>query len=345
MNELFKGKKALIVGGGIAGLEVANQLAETGVTVHLIEKTNVIGGHVSQWYQVFPDRDLADNIVNNLKNKTKSKVNFHFSTFITKSEKNKNDYIVELSDGESIVADTIILATGFDVFNAAIKEEYGYSIYHNVITSVELEKKLKNKSKILTTTSKEPENIAFIHCVGSRDEKVNHRYCSKVCCATAVKQAIELSEIFPNAQIFCFYMDLRMFDRYFEELYYEAQIKHKIKFIRGRLSEVAENQDETLVLKTEDTLSGKPLKLTIDMLVLMVGMEAPRDNEHIIKTLNLEKSTDSFLRNKDEHLNKNISNQEGIFLAGTCTGPKTISETIADARSAATEVMKYLNKQ
>ncbi len=118
-----------------------------------------------------------------------------------------------------------------------------------------------------------PQRIGFIHCVGSRDEKVGNLHCSKVCCVTAVKQAIEVKEMLPHAEIFLFYMDLRMFGRHFEELYKEAQQKYGIQFIRARLSEAFENPDGSLQIRIEDTLLAKPMKMTLDLLVLMVGIQ------------------------------------------------------------------------
>ena len=93
--------------------------------------------------------------------------------------------------------------------------------------------------------------------------------CSKVCCATGVKQALELKERLPDTEIYCFYMDLRMYERYFEDLYLEAQQKWGVNFIRGRLSEACENPDGTILVKVEDTLAGKPLKMSLDLMVLL----------------------------------------------------------------------------
>ena len=156
-----------------------------------------------------------------------------------------------------ITANAVLLTTGFDIFDAGRKEEYGYGIYDNVITSVELEEAFKSGMPLQTVQGGTPSRIGFIHCVGSRDEKAGNMHCSKVCCVTAVKQAIEVKEMFPSAEVFLFYMDLRMFGRHFEELYKEAQQKYGIQFIRARLSEAFENPDGTLQIRIEDTLAGQ----------------------------------------------------------------------------------------
>jgi heterodisulfide reductase subunit A len=187
-----------------------------------------------------------------------------------------------------------------------------------------------------------PKRVAFVHCVGSRDEKVNNRHCSKVCCATAVKQACEIRQLYPDCQVYNLYMDLRMFDRRFEDMYHEAQSKYHVNFIRGRLSEAGENREQQVVLKAEDTLAGRPLKLTVDLLVLMAGMEAPFMQKSLNAKLGLRTDTDGFLDTKNPFTQNNLSNIDGIFLAGACTGPKTIPETLADARAAAGLINAYL---
>ena len=165
-----------------------------------------------------------------------------------------------MNNSYELTADAILVTTGYDLFNASKKEEYGYGIYDNVITSAELEKLFSEGKSIVTSKGLPPKRVGFIHCVGSRDEKVGNKYCSKVCCVTAVKQAIELKERIPDVEAFCFYMDLRMYGMHFETLYRDSQEKYGVNFIRGRLSEACENIDGTILIKVEDTLAGRPLK-------------------------------------------------------------------------------------
>ena len=243
---------------------------------------------------------------------------------------------------ELLTADSIVLATGYELFDARRKEEYGYGIYDNVITSAELEAKFKEGKMITTHDGKTPKRVGIIHCVGSRDEKVGNLYCSKVCCVTGVKQAIEIREMLPECEVYSFYMDLRMYDRNFEELYYEAQQKWGVNFIRGRLSECAEKPDHSLVLKTEDTLSGRPLKMTVDMMVLLVGFIPRPETRKIATMLGLASGPDGFLLSADEHFQDNSASIAGVFLAGAVKGPACIVNTIADARATAMQVKAYL---
>jgi heterodisulfide reductase subunit A len=179
--------------------------------------------------------------------------------------------------------------------------------------------------------------------VGSRDEKAGNTHCSKVCCVTGVKQAIELKLLMPQTEIFCFYMDLRMFDRYFEDLYLEAQVKYGINFIRGRLSEAAENMDGSLVLKAEDTLTGRPLRLTVDSMVLLTGITSARNTREVAERLGITLASDRFIKNADNHLNTNLTAQKGIFCCGCSTGARSVAETITDARSAVLKIAEYLS--
>ena len=189
-----------------------------------------------------------------------------------------------------------------------------------------------------------PQRIALVHCVGSRDEKTGNHYCSKVCCVTGVKQAIELKKRYPGASVFCFYMDLRMYGKHYEELYRTAQEKYDIQFIRGRLSEASERMDKTLLIKAEDTLSGRPLKMNVDWLILLVGMEAGKGTRQAAGVCGLRSAESGFPETQDEHAHTNRSSREGIFLAGSCSSPMSLTDALLHARSAAWEVHRYLTE-
>ena len=258
--------------------------------------------------------------------------------------RNKDKFSIKTSDDQQLEADAIVLATGYELFDARRKEEYGYKIYDHVITSADLEQLFKTGKDLTVAAGENPKRIAFVHCVGSRDEKSGNHYCSKVCCITGVKQAIELKKNLPEAEIFCFYMDLRMYGKHFEELYREAQEKYDIQFIRGRLSEASEKIDKSLLIKAEDTLSGRPLKMNVDLLVLLIGMEAGKGTASAAASCSIGCEESGFLQTADSFLNSNSSLRDGIFLAGSCTAPMTVNDTIMHARSAAQEVNNYLQK-
>jgi heterodisulfide reductase subunit A len=331
----------IVIGGGIAGITAAGTMSGSGLKVTLIERNNKLGGHVSEWSRLFPDRRKASEVIDYLEaglGDTKIISGCSVNGIIN----NDHSFTVLTDTAGSITAEALLIATGFDLFKAAIKEEYGYNIYNNVITSAELEEMLSSGTGVLTADGRVPKRIGIIHCVGSRDEKVGNLYCSKVCCVTGVKQAIELKEMYPASEVYCFYMDLRMFDRHFEELYYEAQQKWGISFIRGRLSECAENADGSIVIKTEDTLTGKPLKMSVDLLILLVGIVPSQGTVRIAGMLGLKTGEDGFINSVDAHTMDNSSGIPGVFLAGALKGPATVNSVIADARAAAIQAIAWL---
>ncbi|MBR5856231.1 MAG: CoB--CoM heterodisulfide reductase iron-sulfur subunit A family protein, partial [Bacteroidales bacterium] len=165
------------------------------------------------------------------------------------------------------------------------------------------------------------------------------------CCATAVKQACEVKEAFPDAQVYCFYMDLRMFGRGYEDLYLKAQKDCGVRFIRGRVSEVAEDINKQLIVKAEDTLSGKPIKVTLDLLVLMSGMTNCATGKRVGSMMSLKSDEDGFFTCKDTIYSLQESDRNGIFFAGACTGPKTLPDTLHEARAAALAIHNYIKNK
>ena len=332
-----------IIGGGIAGMEAAAQLLKLGHAPILIEKGERLGGHLARWNRLFPDLTPAKDIVEELIASSKD-ANIFLKTEISFINRLKDSYNVMLSNGISISTRYILYTTGFKLFDAQKKEEYGYGIYNQVITNADLEQWF-NTGKDKRISGKEISKIGFVHCVGSRDEKARNSQCSKVCCITAIKQAIEMKEKFPDAEIYCFYMDLRLFGKKFEDFYIKAQRDYGIHFIRGRVSEVSENIDGRVIVKAEDTLAGKPLKVTLDLLVLMSGMVCNPESTKAASMLSLPIDSDGFLQSSDNVFHITSSPRKGVYYAGACTGPKTVPETLAEARSAVLEIHSDITNQ
>ena len=337
------GKHVVVIGAGVAGLETAANLATMGFRVTLVEKEETIGGHLKQWHTLFPSLISGHELLENIKRGITENVKVQTGIKIIGLEAVNDYFTVSGHNGWQEKADVVVLTTGFQLFDARRKEEYGYGIYENVITSADLEELFASDKVFVNRRGKKPERIGFVHCVGSRDEKVNNLHCSKVCCITAVKQAIEVKQHLPDAEVFCFYMDLRMFGRHYEEIYKEAQEKYNIQFIRGRLSESTEDSDGNIVVKVEDTLLGKPLRMKVGLLVLMAGMEPAKDTKTLTAMLGLNDVSDRFIHPVDELFRANCTEIPGVFVAGSLSGPKSVSDTLADARSAALAVKSFLN--
>lgn len=335
-------RHVIVIGGGVAGMQCAAELATQDINVTLIEKDSDIGGKVRGWHKLFPTFTPADEVLSGLRHKMAITSNITIKTGCqaTKITPHK----VTLSSGEEFSCDAVVIATGYTLFDARIKEEYGYGIYDNVITSADLEE-MFNKGDVRMKDGSTPRRIAILHCVGSRDEKVCQRHCSKVCCVTGVKQAIELKQLYPAADVFNFYMDIRMFGPGYEEMYREAQQRYNVHFVRGRISEVSPNIDNRLQIKAEDTLTGRPLKIGVDMLVLLIGMRSNDLNVSLQDDSGLRRQDSGFMQPKDSFLHNTESNVEGIFYAGAITAPKNVAEALNDGATAALSVTAWLNKQ
>ena len=327
----------VIVGGGIAGMEAARQLLLLGYKPILVEKSDHLGGHVADWHCLFPDMTPAQQVVKDLAEQIKE-ANIFLETEVSFINRMKMGYNVMFSNGVNVICKAILLATGFDLFEASKKEEYGYGIYDQVMTNRDLEHWF-NTGDDRRITGKDIRKVGFVHCVGSRDLKAGNTQCSKVCCITAIKQAMEMKERFPDAEVYCFY------GKKYEDFYIKAQMESGVHFIRGRVSEVSENLDGQVIVKTEDTLSGKPAKITLDLLVLMSGIVCNKQAVQTASMVGVQTDTDGFLKSRDNILNIIETGSKGVFLAGTATGAKTVPETAAEARAAALAIHNYLVSQ
>ena len=328
----------VVIGGGPAGIEASRRLRDLGYTPILIEKEPFLGGHLARWDRLFPDgveaRTFLEPMLADLEG-----IKYFTDTEVSSINRLKDTWVVKLSNGLSAQVRAILLTTGFDLFKAEKKEEYGYGIYERVITNADLEAWFKSGA---APQFDDVKTIGFVHCVGSRDEKAGNRQCSKVCCVTAVKQACEIKERFPEATVYCFYMDLRMFGRRYEDLYLKAQKDCGIRFVRGRVSEVSEDLDGHLFVKAEDTLFGKPMKIKLDMLVLMAGMTPSAGTQELSRMVNIQTGDDGFFLPKSLIASPFTSSREGIFFAGAATGPKTLPETLSEASAAALAIDRFL---
>ena len=335
-------KHTIIIGGGIAGMQCALTLSRQGVATTIIEKENDLGGKLRNWHVLFPTFTPADEVLSQMRHKLSTATNI---TIKTGCEATKiTPTAVTLATGEELKCDAVVIATGFTLFDAHIKEEYGYGIYDNVVTSADLEQ-MFNQGEVKLSTGETPRRIAILHCVGSRDEKVCQRHCSKVCCVTGVKQAIELKRLFPAADVFNFYMDIRMFGPGYEEMYREAQQAYNVHFVRGRISEVSPTIDNRLQIKAEDTLTGRPLKLGVDMLVLLIGMRSNDLNATLEAESGLMCQPSGFMQPKDSFHGNVESGVEGIFYAGAVTAPKNVGESMNEGTTAAMAVVEWLSKR
>lgn len=348
MNKKTINSKVMIIGGGITGMATAVYLDMLGIDSIIIEKSSALGGKVKEYSKVFPDFRSGKTIVQEFIDKVKqsSRIRPIVSTFITSVKRINGTYSVLASNNKKYNVKAIILACGFEVFNARLQEEYGYGVYPNVVNSLELEAMLSaDEEGILPRPSdgKPAKRMAIIFCVGSRSKRLGNPYCSRICCSYSTKQAIEIMERIPDASVTCFYMDIRTYDRGFEEMYQYAQ-ELGVKYVRGRVSECSALSNGDIQVRTENTLLGKPVQGIFDIVSLSVGMMPCTDADNFVKLLGIERSEDGFFTRKDNFFFPHDTVREGIFLAGSLTGLKPIKDCLLEGMSVSSRVAAYLSK-
>lgn len=240
----------------------------------------------------------------------------------------------------------IIIATGYELFDARRIPQYGYGRLDNVFTSFEFERMVTasgpTEGHILLRDGKsEPKSIAIVHCVGSRDQNYNE-YCSKVCCMYSLKFAHLVHEHLPGAEVFNFYIDMRTPGKGYEEFYHRL-LKEGTHFIRGRVAEITDaaslpGEEGKLVVQVENTLIGKQQRIPVDMVILSAGMEAQPDSDEVSKLFKMGCDFSGFFNERHPKLAPVATLTEGVFIAGACQGPKDIPDSVAQGGAAASQV-------
>lgn len=241
---------------------------------------------------------------------------------------------------EELNVGAVIVATGFDVFDAREKGSLGYGRYPNVVTGLDLEHIFAREGYLrLPTDGSEPKNIAFIQCVGSRDE--GHGYCSQVCCKYAMRLAGLIRYQNPDARVTIFYIDLQTAGKGFAQFY--EKYRQDIRFVRGVPVEILQTASGELEVKFEDISRGRVSRDNFDLVVLSVGISPAKNSWDLARILGINLADDGFFDVKDP-LSRNETNVEGVFLAGTCQGPKDIPDSIGHGIAAASKAMQVLAK-
>ena len=256
-----------------------------------------------------------------------------------------------------ITVGNIVVATGFNTFDAKKTEQFGYGKYPNVLTSIELERLInasgptageiveRSKNKfgnwIYSPDSEKPKSVALIHCVGSRD--VNHnKYCSRVCCMYSLKLAHLVKEKMPDAEVYEYYIDMRAYGKGYEEFYNRIK-KEGVRIIRGRTAKIEEKEGQ-LILRSEDVLKNEIIEQPIDMAVLAVGLEPQDDAKELSEILGISIGKSGWFRGVSSHTHPVNTRVSGITIAGVCQGPKDIPDSVVQGSAAASRVIQSLNK-
>jgi heterodisulfide reductase subunit A len=340
----------LVVGAGPAGLEAALQAADLGKRVLLVEAKAELGGTPYEHYATLTPH-LADTgeLMREIleKVKTHPAIDVRTGTQVVASEGSGGEFHVTLDHGGERRQETVgavIVATGFQHFDPGRETQmYGYYEYDDVITLVDAERMFKSGRIVRPSTGEPPRRVAFIQCVGSRDRQIGNTYCSKVCCGIASKQAIEFKRHLPDAKVFIFYIDMRMYGFWEDQLYWKAQEEYKVNYIRGIVTEIIRKGDQ-LLLKGEDTTMGRPVEVTMDLVVLSVGMEPSRGTLAMSNIFGLPREPHGFLATAGEPLDTVSTPIPGIFVAGAAAGPKDLEDSVSMGGAAAAKAVGFLNR-
>src|SRR3990172_7304738 len=242
----------------------------------------------------------------------------------------------------------IVVATGFKPFDYGRYAEFGAGKYPDVIGLLQLERLLSASGPTLgelkrPSDGKHPKTVVFLSCIGSRDERMGKSYCSKVCCMVMAKQAILLKDHDPEIQPYVFYIDVRAGGKDYEEFYQRSQREQGVLWLRGRVSKLYQDGGKIMVMG-EDSLMGRPVEIAADLVVMATGMEPNDGAVELAQMLHISHDTNDFMVEAHPKLRPLETNTDGIFLAGTASGPRDIPETVAQGSGAAAKVAALFSK-
>ncbi len=339
----------LVIGGGPTGMEAARGIASIGYKVTIVEKRDRLGGtpDASSYANLTPDFRSAEDAIAEMVNAITDNPNvtLMFNTAVTGSSGGVGNFKVQATqDGKEITIDagSIVICTGFTHFDPGREtQKYGYYEHDDVITLVDAEKMLKEGHFVRPSNGEIPKQVCFIQCVGSRDRQIGNEYCSKVCCGISSKQAIEIRQHVPGCKVFIFYIDMRMYGYWENEIYWPAQEKYKVNYVKGIATEIVKKGDKLLV-KGEDTTLRRPMEVLMDIVILAVGMEPSEGTKNMADIFGVKKNKFGFIETIGGALNTVSTNVPGVFAAGAATGPADLEDCVSSAGAAAMKAIAAL---
>ncbi len=243
---------------------------------------------------------------------------------------------------------TVIVATGFKLFDPLMIPRYGFGLYKNVLTSMQMERQLAPTRPFNTILrpgdGKMPCKIAYVLCTGSRDDSIGNPICSQICCMYSIKQAQLLMGALPMADVTVYYINIRSFGKGFEEFYEQAK-GMGVNFVKGKIGKITEKENGDLILRYEDINENKLKETEHDMVVLSVGVLANQDPLSMFPGQDFKNDQYNFIYQPDSLSSPAKTSIEGVFVAGTASGPMDIPDSILSAGSASSEAISYLKKR
>jgi len=321
---------ALVIGGGISGMTAALCLADQGFKVSLVEKEPELGGMLRNLNKLYPTmQDASKSLEHFIKAvKSNKSIDVFTSTAVKEVKGFIGNFKVTLQKGNSETPNldigTIVVATGATILEPV--GMYGYGKHENVITQLQLERLLKEGQL------KKPEKVVMIQCVGSREEK-GRTYCSRVCCMTALKNAMLIRELYPETDVYLLYRDLQTYGHHYEHHHREAQEKgiRFIKYVLEKPPEVSAGKNGKLEVNVYHALLGEPIKIESDLVVLSTPLIQHEDAKELSKMLKVPLGSDGFFFEAHVKLRPIEFATDGIFVCGTAHSPKDTAESVSQA--------------
>jgi heterodisulfide reductase subunit A2 len=332
-------QSVLVVGGGPAGLAAAHALAEAGQKAELVEKEDRLGGApiLSGYARLVPSGEWARDAIGGMVERVEKNklIKVHTAASVDQFSGEAGAFEARLSDGKKIRAGAAILATGFTHFDSINKPEWGFGTYPDVVTTTQVEQMLSSGAGVkCPSDGREPERVAILLCVGSRDRQIGRTWCSKVCCTVSANIAMEIRESLPSCNVYIYYMDIRTFGLYEDRYYWESQEEYKVKYIKARIAEVT-SDGKRLIVKGEDTLVKRPITIPFDMVVHAIGMDPNVDNMKLSAIFDVRLQEHGYIARASTYSAMSGTSRPGVFVAGAATGPETIDDSIAQGQAAA----------
>lgn len=358
-------KRAMVIGGGVAGLQAALDIADAGYPVVLVEKEAWLGGHATQLSGTYLNLDAVPEMLASMVRRveehpavqvlTQAEVQDaggYVGNFTVKVSR-EEAALVDRSSGESLTftfdVGAIVMATGYELYSRERLGEYGGGKYPDVVDGLQFEQMLaldRSAEGVIRRPSdgRAAQEVVFVQCAGSRDPELHKPYCSKVCCMYVAKQAIMYKQRVPEGQAYVFYIDIRSQGKGYEEFVQRAMEEYNVLYLRGKVSKVFE-EDSKVIVWGVDTLTGVPLQIAADLVVLATAAVPSAEARDLAQRLRISTDEHGFFSEAHPKLRPVESLTPGIFLAGAGQFPKDIPETISQASAAAAKVLQLFSQR
>jgi len=336
-------ERAMVVGGGIAGLTAALNIADAGYPVILVERSDRLGGRMAQLSSLYLNFDDSGGALERIVDAVTSHplIQVLSSTEVTGLEGYVGNFKAAVSGSEDAVFDVgaVVLATGFDLYGKENLVEYGGDRHPDVVDSLEFEAMLRAGEVRRPSDGQVPREVVWVQCAGSRAPQFHRPYCSKICCMVVAKQSIAYRRLVPEGQAYVFYIDIRSQGRGYDEFVQRAMEEYGVIYLRGKVSRVIQ-RDRRLEVWGADTLSGRAVRVEADLAVLATAAVPSAGSDDLARLMHVATDENGFLAEAHPKLRPVESLTAGIFLAGAAQFPKDIPESVAQGAGAACKVLQ-----